>query len=51
MKPNMVILKSGNKFSAQNISHLVKCKSMTANKCFLGRTLFFFLLFLFVCVC
>lgn len=51
MKPNMVILKLGNKFSAQNIFHLVKCKSMIANKHFLGKTTFFVaVLFLFVCV-
>ena len=51
MKPNMVILKLGNKFSAQNILHLVKCKSMIANKRFLGRTTFFVAVVVLICVC
>lgn len=51
MKPNMVILKSGNNFSAQNIFHLVKCKSMIANKHFLGRTTFFVIVVFLICVC
>ena len=51
MKPNMVILKSGNNFSAQNIFHLVKCKSMIANKRFWGRTTFAVVVVVLICVC